>query len=100
MGYHYFIKVDGTLQSGRPLENVPAAQRGYNTASIAICLHGLKSFTEAQFRTLKDLCQAINAAYGGEVTFHGHREVEPAKTCPVFDYRKVLGLDGKGKLRG
>ena len=99
VGYHFFIKKDGTIQKGRDIERTPAAQAGHNSATIAICLHGLdvKKFTEAQFDAGRRLCFAIDEAYGGKVTFHGHREVA-AKACPVFDYRDVLQLDGKGRL--
>lgn len=99
IGYHFFIRKDGRLEVGRDLEQIPAAQAGNNTGTIAICLHGLdvKLFTDAQFDTLRALCQQIDAAYSGQVTFHGHSEVA-AKACPVFDYREVLGLDKKGKL--
>lgn len=99
VGYHLFIRKDGTLENGRDLETVPAAQKGHNTYSIAICLHGLKQelFTAKQFKTLKALCLAIDKAYGGEISFHGHREVA-AKACPVFDYRQVLKLDEYGSL--
>lgn len=99
VGYHFFIRKDGTLEIGRDLEKVPAAQEGNNTGTIAICLHGLlvEKFTDAQFNTLRSLCRQINAAYGNALTFHGHCEVAN-KTCPVFDYRKVLLLDAKGKM--
>lgn len=99
IGYHYFIRTDGTLEEGRPLWKTPAAQGGHNRGTIAICLNGLKveDFTEAQFRSLRNLCEMINVAYSGKVTFHGHTEVS-AKTCPVFDYKSVLQLDRKGKL--
>lgn len=99
IGYHFFIRKDGTLETGRDLEKIPAAQAGNNAGTIAICLHGLEvgRFTEAQFDTLRALCQQIDSAYRGAVTFHGHCEVA-AKTCPVFDYRKVLGLDIDGAL--
>ena len=53
----------------------PAAQKGHN-------LHTL----------------AINKAYNGRVSFHGHCEVS-LKACPVFDYREVLKLDRYGTLR-
>ena len=98
-GYHYFVRKDGTLESGRPIERTPAAQAGHNTGSIAICLHGLKvdNFTEKQFETLRALCLKINNAYNGALTFHGHREVA-AKACPVFNYKKVLKLDSYGRL--
>lgn len=101
VGYHYFIKKDGTIQLGRDLEQIPAAQQGYNEGSIAICLHGLEKskFTEAQFDSLRDLCGQINSAYGGTIRFRGHNEVS-AKACPVFDYRDVLDLDDEGYMEG
>jgi N-acetyl-anhydromuramyl-L-alanine amidase AmpD len=99
VGYHYFIRKDGTLEIGRDLAKIPAAQEGNNTGTIAICLHGLlvEKFTGPQFETLRALCSQINAAYSPLLTFHGHCEVAN-KTCPVFDYRAVLGLDAKGRL--
>lgn len=101
VGYHFFIRKDGTLEAGRPLEQTPSAQSGHNAGTIAICLHGLKAdaFRIAQFDTLRKLCGEIHIAYGGDVTFHGHCEVS-AKACPVFDYRQVLSLDRRGRLGG
>lgn len=111
VGYHYFIRKDGTLELGRPISKTPAAQGGKknlrkgrktpagNRGTIAICCHGLKKekFTNAQFKTLRRLCREIHDAYNGGVTFHGHREVA-YKECPVFDYKKVLGLDSNGRM--
>ena len=98
VGYHFFIKFDGTLQIGRDIERTPAAQRGHNTGTIAICLHGLKDedFTEKQFETLRELCGDIFLELP-DVTFHGHCEVA-AKACPVFDYQAVLNLDEYGEI--
>lgn len=98
VGYHFLIDKAGVLFDGRGLERVPAAQAGHNKGTIAICVHGLEDFTPASLATLRSLCWAINAAYGGTVTFHGHREVNPHKTCPVFDYRALLGLDQAGHM--
>lgn len=99
VGYHYFITKSGEIQEGRDLEISPAAQRGHNTGTIAICLHGLKeeNFTEAQFQSLQNLAVEIDNAYLGDVSFHGHCEVSN-KTCPVFDYVSVLDLDDRGYL--
>ena len=99
VGYHLFVRKSGIVEMGRSLEKTPAAQRGYNRGSIAICLHGLaeEKFTDAQKGTLIDLCRQIDAAYGGAVTFHGHCEVA-AKACPVIDYRAILDLDAAGWL--
>ena len=99
IGYHLFIRKNGMLENGRDLEKIPAAQKGHNTNSIAICLHGLKKdkFGTAQFDTLKRICLEINKAYNGEISFHGHCEVA-SKSCPVFNYRSILKLDKYGSL--
>lgn len=99
VGYHYFIRKDGTLEVGRDLEMIPAAQKDNNAGTLAICLHGLAKdkFTEKQFETLRELCQQIDSAYDGKITFHGHCEVSD-KTCPVFDYKEVLKLNDKGYI--
>ena len=100
VGYHFFIKKNGEVQDGRDIERTPAAQGGHNTGTIAICLHGLavENFTEAQYRSVIRLCNEIHQAYPEDaVTFHGHCEVS-SKDCPVFPYRKVLGLDAHGHM--
>ena len=99
IGYHYFIRRDGTLETGRPLERTPAAQGGNNSATLAVCLHGLSGarFTKGQYRTLVELAETIDDAYSGMVSFHGHCEVS-SKSCPVFPYRSVLGLDEHGAM--
>lgn len=99
VGYHYFIRKSGLLEIGRDIEKVPAAQEDNNTGTIAICLHGLArdKFTDAQFSTLRALCQQINVAFDAKVTFHGHCEVAN-KACPVFDYKTVLGLGRDGRM--
>lgn len=101
IGYHFFIKKDGTIQAGRNIEKTPAAQKNHNTGSIAICVHGLKkeNFTKEQRGALKALCLILNRLYRGGITYHGHREVEPNKECPVFDYRAWLDLDKNGRMQ-
>ena len=98
VGYHYFIRKDGTLEAGRSLEKTPAAQKGHNRNTIAICLHGLKmeKFTGTQKAMLRKLCEAIDAAYDN-ISFHGHCEVS-SKACPVIDYKALLNLDSYGSL--
>ena len=96
VGYHFFIKKDGTIQRGRNIEVKPAAQKGHNYMTIAICLSGEDHFTHKQKRSLSRLCEEINRQH--EVTFHGHCEVDKGKTCPNFNYKKTLGLDLRGRL--
>lgn len=87
------------IQKGRSLEKDPAAQKGYNKGSIAICLHGLNiyKFTTLQFNSLIDLCHAIKDSYNVPIRFRGHKEVAN-KACPVFDYKKVLKLNKNGYI--
>lgn len=96
IGYHFYIRKDGTVEKGRDLEKTPAAQAGHNLHTIAICVGGHRMFSLEQLDALKALCEEIHAELP-LATFHGHREVAN-KDCPVFDYRKVLGLDAKGRL--
>ena len=100
IGYHYVIDKQGRVMNGRNLERVPAAQKGYNSGSIAICLHGLieSKFRVEQREALLDLCKQIKSAYNGSITFHGHCEVDKFKTCPVVDYKKWLGLNAFGRM--
>lgn len=98
-GYHYYMPTSGIIQIGRDIERTPAGQRGHNTGSIAISAHGLyvQDFTKAQLQITKEFCAAINAAYDGNVTFHGHTEVAN-KLCPVYDYKRLLDLDENGNM--
>lgn len=100
IGYHYFIRKDGTIEGGRDVERIPSAQAGHNTGSIAICVHGLekKEFTHMQRGALRALCLEINRLHGNGLRFRGHCEVA-AKTCPVFDYRDWLDLDARGFMQ-
>lgn len=97
IGYHLFIKTDGTVEMGRDISIIPAAQAKHNIGTIAICVNGLNvsDFTESQFDALRELCGDIHKQIP-HATFHGHCEVS-FKSCPVFDYKKVLGLVN-GKL--
>lgn len=98
IGYHYYIDKLGQRFIGRDIEKIPAAQKGHNTGSIAICLGGLNDFSELQIGSLRVMLKQINTAYNGNVTFHGHREVENSKSCPNFSYKELLNLNDKGQL--
>lgn len=96
VGYHYFIDKNGVTFFGRPLEQIPAAQRGFNTGSIAICLSGRREFTQEQRDALVRLCTKINKEYN-RITFHGHKEVA-ATLCPAYPYKDWLHLDESGLM--
>lgn len=102
-GYHGLFCFDRTFEMGRPWSRVPAAQGGHNTGTLAFALQGLnpQDFTQPQQELVIEACEALDRAKmaaGERMPFHGHNEVS-AKACPVFDYRRVLGLDANGIMR-
>lgn len=91
IGYHYVIRLDGTIEQGRPIEQIGAHCQGHNRNSIGICYIGGLSQkrqpkdtrTIAQRQAMKQLIQELQDQFP-EVTIHGHREFA-AKACPCFD---------------
>ena len=98
IGYHYFIDKAGNITPCRPLSRRPAAQKGHNKGSIAICLSGRYDFTKEQQKALTELCNQINDAYDGEMVFKGHKEVA-ATECPNYPYKEWLNLDERGIMQ-
>ena len=97
IGYHFLIDKRGEVLPGRPLESTPAAQKGHNSGTIAIMVHGLNDFSHDSLMALRALCQQINEAYSGLIRFRGHSEVS-AKSCPVYEFRSLLKLDRFGRM--
>jgi N-acetylmuramoyl-L-alanine amidase len=91
IGYHYVIRLDGTIEQGRPIEQIGAHCQGHNRNSIGICYIGGLSQkrqpkdtrTIAQRQAMKQLIQELQEQFP-EATLHGHREFA-AKACPCFD---------------
>lgn len=91
IGYHYVIRRDGTLESGRDEDRIGAHTKGYNHGSLGVCLVGgvttsgdpLYNFTEAQMVCLKALVIRLVDRHPG-ATVHGHNEFS-AKSCPTLD---------------
>ncbi len=98
VGYNLIIDMKGRVLQGRPLERTPAAQRGHNTGSIAVCIHGLSEFTGESISTLQTLCNEINEAYGGDIVFLPHNHFDKNKECPVFSVQDVLQTDDEGYI--
>jgi len=97
IGYHFFIRHDGTLETGRPLDDDPILEReeigahtlGINKSSIGVCLSGIDSndFTPAQFKTLSRLVETLEEK-GIEFKIAGHNFFTDKKSCPNFDWRE------------
>jgi len=91
IGYHYVIKLDGTIQLGRPLEKIGAHVKGYNSHSIGICYIGGKggdTRTDAQKATLESLLYELKDIYP-DAEILGHRDFPGVtKSCPSFNAKE------------
>ncbi len=93
IGYHFVIKRDGTVESGRKLDEAGAHVYGHNQHSIGICMVGgmtedmrypEDNFTAAQWASLKALLVEMKGLYPNADVL-GHRDLDPNKACPSFD---------------
>ena len=90
VGYHFLVRLDGTVEEGRPIEMTGAHTRSHNWDSIGIAYSGgtgkngewLDTRTDAQKDALVDLICQLHDCYGG--TVYGHRDFSE-KACPSFD---------------
>ena len=104
IGYHYIIRRDGTLETGRDLDNdgnideeIGAHAYGFNANSLGICMVGGKgrkdggpeaNFTMAQYHTLVQLINKLRAAHNNPKLL-GHRDVS-YKPCPSFNVQALM----------
>ena len=91
VGYHFCIRLDGTIEWGRDIEKVGAHCKGENANSIGIVYTGgvdenikpKDTRTEAQKESLLLLLKTLKKIYPN-ATIHGHRDFSN-KACPSFD---------------
>lgn len=94
IGYHYFTKLDGTVEKGREESEIGAHAEGNNSRSIGVCYAGgvakdgktpKDTRTPAQKAALLKLLTALKAKYS-KARILGHRDLpKVAKACPSFD---------------
>ena len=106
IGYHDVIRLDGTVEHGRPYYVVGAHCEGHNTHSIGICYIGGRKIvegtgkwvwadtrTEAQTAALRRKLAAILVCFNLQPScIHGHNEFSN-KACPCFDVRQWVRDD-------
>ena len=96
VGYHFVIRLDGTIEQSRPVEMVGAHCTGHNVHSIGICYIGgldksgkpKDTRTQVQKDVLWSLVKSLQKQFPNS-TLHGHREFAN-KACPCFDIPKEL----------
>ena len=94
IGYHFVIKRDGTVETGRHENVVGAHVLGENHDSIGVCMVGggskkeVNDFTPAQWTSLETLVRSLKHEYPSAKIL-GHRDFQSGKDqgkwCPSFD---------------
>ena len=92
IGYHYVVRLDGTVEKGRDLSRAGAHCAGHNVNSIGVCYIGglaadgktaKDTRTPEQRKALLMLLRRLRAKYPN-AKIYGHRDFA-AKACPSFD---------------
>ncbi len=94
IGYHYVVRIDGSIEYGRPVQDIGAHVKGRNKHSIGVCyIGGLDANMEPKDTRTRDqkesllyLLKTLKRLHP-EATIHGHREFAN-KACPCFDAHK------------
>lgn len=102
IGYHFVIRRNGVIETGRPVDMPGAHEPKINRSSIAVCMVGgspplnseahrkglgENNFTPAQFASLEKLLRELKAKHPSAVIL-GHRDVPGVrKACPSFDVK-------------
>lgn len=93
IGYHFFIRKDGSVHRGRPIEYVGAHAYGANTASIGICFEGnfeIEKMSTAQKNAGAELVTYIKSLYPSIKKVSKHMD-HNATACPGknFPFRDI-----------
>ena len=92
VGYHYVVRRDGSIETGRPEWMVGAHCLNHNKYSIGVCYEGgldargqpADTRTAAQKATLRQLLTDLHRRYPRAVIV-GHHDLNPQKPCPCID---------------
>lgn len=93
IGYHYVVRKNGSIETGRPLDTIGAHCTNQNADSIGICCEGnfnKEKMTTKQRNSLQELLANLSAIYG-IIPIKCHRDFM-ATDCPGknFPIDKIL----------
>lgn len=102
IGYHFVIRRDGTVETGRALNERGAHVLNFNDCSVGVCLIGgvdqkmqpSCNYTGEQLNSLQTLLKSLQEQFP-DAFVQGHRDFpRVAKACPSFNVRHWM-LTGK-----
>lgn len=95
IGYHYFVRKDGSIYKGRPDSMIGSHAKGFNTNSLGICAEGAydkETMPKAQKDAIVELIKYLKGKYPINKVC-GHRDVM-ATSCPGKNYplKEIINL--------
>ena len=92
IGYHYVVRRDGTIEPGRPEEQIGAHCLNHNAHSIGFCYEGgldirgqpADTRTAEQKQAMRQLLEELHGRYPRALIV-GHHDLNPGKPCPCYD---------------
>ncbi|MDP4133553.1 MAG: peptidoglycan recognition family protein [Bacillota bacterium] len=91
IGYHYYVRKDGSVYTGRPKEKVGAHCSGHNYNSVGICFEGNfqnETMGEKQIKSGKELIAYLRGIYPGANVVR-HKDLITTD-CPGTNFPKEL----------
>lgn len=89
IGYHFLIRLDGVIETGRAIDERGAHVSGFNDRALGIALVGRDRFTAVQWQSLEQLVDELIQIYPTADVL-GHEQHGQGKTCPNFSVSNWL----------
>jgi N-acetyl-anhydromuramyl-L-alanine amidase AmpD len=91
IGYHYVVRRDGSIESGRPEWLTGAHCKNHNAHSIGVCYEGgldirgqpADTRTAEQKASMRRLLEELHERYP-KALIVGHHDLNPQKDCPCI----------------
>lgn len=98
IGYHYFIRKDGSIYKGRADNIIGAHAKGYNSTSLGICFEGQytkETMPQAQIDAGRELVAYLKKKYNISKVYK-HNDVN-ATDCPgsLFPFESIVGTESE-----
>lgn len=94
IGYHFYIRKDGKIYEGRPINTWGAHCIGYNDKSVGVCFEGnfeIEKPTKEQIKSGQKLVQYLKDTYP-QAKVVGHKDLYatacPGKKFPIEEIKK------------
>lgn len=93
IAYHFYVRIDGTIYRGRPIEMHGSHVENYNSQCLGICFEGNFEVDEmplAQIKAGQELIKYVKSIYP-KIIFKKHKDLN-ATACPGrnFPFDKIV----------